>query len=59
MKWTKVDKLDYDVKKGKRVVIKAGSKNVEIAYRSASWIFTNEDGEVQRGNLYRYKGRIY
>ena len=59
MKWTKIKSLDYDVKRGNKIVIKAGSKNVQIAYRQAPWTFTNEDGEVIRGNLYRYRGKIY
>ena len=59
MKWTKIKSLDYDVKRGKKVVIKAGSKNVQIAYRSAQWTFINEDGQEQRGNLYKYRGKIY
>lgn len=58
MHWTKMKTLDYDVKRGNKVVIKAGTKNVEIAFRSAQWTFVNENGETQRGNLYRYRGRI-
>ena len=59
MKWTKIKSLDYDVKHDNKIVIKAGSKNVQIAYRSAPWTFVNEDGQVQRGNLYKYRGKVY
>ncbi len=59
MRWSKIEKLEYDVIRRGKVVIKAGAKNVKIAYRSAQWTFTNENGEEQRGNLYKYRGKIY
>jgi hypothetical protein len=60
-RWTKITELEHDVVRGRnrKVVLKAGTKNVQIAYRQAPWTFTNEDGEVIRGNLYRYRGKIY
>jgi hypothetical protein len=59
MKWTNIKVLEHDIVRKKKVVIKAGTKNVKIAYRSAQWTFINEDGQEQRGNLYKYRGRIY
>lgn len=59
MKFVKIKTLNHDIIRGGRIVIPAGSRNVEIAYRSACWTFINNDGEVQRGNVYRYKNKTY
>ena len=59
MKWTNIKTLGHDVVRNKKVVIKAGTKNVKVAFRSAQWTFINKDGQEQRGNLYKYRGRIY
>lgn len=60
-RWTKIAELEHDVVRGRKrkVVLKAGTKNVQIAYRQAPWTFTNGDGETVRGNLYRYRGKIF
>lgn len=59
MKFVKLETLKHDVFKRGKVVIPAGSKNVEVAYRAANWTFKTEDGTIQRGNVYRYNGKIY
>jgi hypothetical protein len=59
MKFVKIKKLTHDIIRGGRVVIPAGSRNVEIAYRSACWTFINDLGVEQRGNVYRYKNKTY
>lgn len=59
MKWRNISVLEHDIKRGNKTVIKAGTKNVKVAFRSASWTFENENGELQRGNLYKYRGKIY
>ena len=59
MKFVKINNIAYDVIRKNKIVIPAGARNVEIAYRSASWTFINKKGEVQRGNVYKYKNKIY
>lgn len=59
MKFVTIKTLNHDIIRGGRVVIPAGSRNVEIAYRSACWTFINDKGEVQRGNVYRHKNKTY
>lgn len=59
MRFVKIKHFTHDVIRGGRVVIPAGSRNAEIAYRSACWTFINDKGEVQRGNVYRFKNKIY
>ena len=60
-RWTKVSEIEYDVVRGRnrRIVIPAGTKNVRIAYRQAPWTFMNEEGEEVRGNLYKYRGKVF
>ena len=59
MKFVKIKTLSHDIIRGGRVVIPAGSRNVEIAYRSACWTFINSNGVEQCGNVYRYKNKTY
>lgn len=58
-RWVHVGTIQYDVCRHGKVVIPAGTRGVAIAYRCAPWTFENENGEIQRGNLYKVRGRVY
>lgn len=58
-RWVHVGTINYDVWRHGKIVIPAGTRGVDIAYRCASWTFENEDGNIQRGNLYKVRGKVY
>jgi len=53
--------LEYDVlnHKSGKVLIPVGTIGVKIAYRQAPWTFINDRGKVQRGNVYKFNGKLY
>lgn len=61
MKFLKLKQpLKFDVKCKSKVVIPAGAKNVEIAFRQSHLSRWDEDSQqFVNLNVYRYKNRLY
>lgn len=59
-RWTHVGTIMYDVKRGNRVVIPAGTKGVAIAYRQGPFMYEDQfTGEMKRVNRYKVRNKVF
>ena len=59
-RWTHVGTIMYDVKRGNRVVIPAGTRGVAIAYRQGPFTYMDPfTGKQTRVNRYKVRNKIY
>lgn len=59
-KWLRLKELKYPLHDTRgRVILQAGTKNVDFIPHGGAFTYLNENGERVRVNKYRHNGAIY